>query len=155
MTTIDAPSLRDWVSPGRVRAEIDARDAEGVLGELARLISGEMGARRSAEVHALLRDRERMGSTGIGNGCAVPHVRIADLDEAILAVARCSIGIEFGSPDGNPVRLFFGLAVPASSPRVHLRILAAVARWLREPARREALLAAADETAMFAVLADS
>jgi mannitol/fructose-specific phosphotransferase system IIA component (Ntr-type) len=70
----------------------------------------------------------------------------------VLAVARTESGVEFGAADGHPVRLFFGLAVPAGAASAHLRALAAVARWLKEPGHRDELLAAPDASAMLEVL---
>ena len=147
-----APSIRTWIRPELVRPDLRAADAEEALREMAKLLAAACPVCSVDAILRGLRDRERLGSTATGDGCAIPHVRLADLREAVLAVARSEREIEFGAPDGRPVRLFFGLAVPAGGASPHLKALAAIARWLRDPRHREDLLEAPDQAAMLGVL---
>jgi PTS system nitrogen regulatory IIA component len=86
-----------------------------------------------------LNARENLGSTGLGQGVAIPHARIADLTEAVAAFVRPKTPIEFGSPDGKPVSYFFVLLVPAQATEQHLQILAEVAEMLSNAQFRERL----------------
>jgi mannitol/fructose-specific phosphotransferase system IIA component (Ntr-type) len=82
--------------------------------------------------------REQLGSTGIGNGVAIPHGRLPDLSEPVLALARHKAGIDFDAIDGNPVHIAILLLVPQEAERGHLELLAHLARTLQqEHVRRE------------------
>ena len=131
---------------------MQAVDADSALRELAEIIAPACPVCGVETIRRGLADRERLGSTAIGDACAIPHVRLAALRETVLAVARSEKGIDFGAADGRPVRLFFGLAVPAGAAGPHLKVLSAIARWLRDPLRRDDLLAAPDAAAMRGVL---
>jgi PTS system nitrogen regulatory IIA component len=140
--------LRGGLRPGPIHAESAADDAPMVLDELAAMLSQSAPGVGSEPVRHALEVRERLGSTAIGDGCAIPHIRLARVRETILVLLRTARGVEFGAADGRPVRLFFGLAVPAGATGAHLQALSAIARWLKLPGHREALLAAPDAEAM-------
>ncbi len=150
--TPEAEPLADWLRPDLVTAGLVAGDRDGALAALAELLARGDSAVRPEEAFAALAERERLGSTGIGDGCALPHARLEHLREPLLAVARAETPVEFGASDGRPVSLFFALAVPASRTAIHLRILASVARWLQHGSRRTELLAAPDRASMMAIL---
>jgi nitrogen PTS system EIIA component len=147
-----APSIRDWIRPGLVHCDLHAADADGALREIAGILASACPVCGADAIFRGLRDRERLGSTAVGGGCAIPHLRLAALRETMLAVVRSAEGIAFGAPDGRPVRLFFGLAAPAGAASPHLRVLSSIARWLRDPRHRDALLGAPDAAAMRAAL---
>ena len=85
--------------------------------------------------------RERLGSTGLGQGIAIPHGRIKGLREALGALVRVAQPIPFDSPDGKPVRLIFVLLVPEKATDAHLQILSELAQMFSDRAFRESLLA--------------
>jgi nitrogen PTS system EIIA component len=87
----------------------------------------------------VLLDRERLGSTGIGDGIAIPHGKLKDLDQLALSFGKSSQGVDFESMDGKPVHLFFLLVAPESCAGVHLRALAKIARLLKNGAVRKKL----------------
>lgn len=91
-----------------------------------------------------LADRERMGSTGVGQGVAIPHARIDQLSRACLALVRTASPIDFGGPDGAPASLFVVLLVPKRATEAHLEMLAEIAARMSDPALRASLGAAAD-----------
>ena len=90
----------------------------------------------------VLLERERLGSTGIGEGIAIPHGKLQGLDEILLSFGRSSEGISFDAMDGKPVHLFFLLMAPENSAGLHLKILAKISRMLKDPALRDNLLRA-------------
>ena len=100
----------------------------------------------------VLWERERLGSTAIGDGIAIPHGKLSGLDEVLGAFARHPAGVDFESLDGGPTRLFFLLVAPENSVGQHLKALARVSRLLKDETFRERLLAAADQGELFRLI---
>jgi mannitol/fructose-specific phosphotransferase system IIA component (Ntr-type) len=130
-------------APGLVFPGLSDVDRQAVLRRLATGIAATLGG--LADDATLVRgfaEREALGSTALGAGIAVPHCRIAGLNRPWIAIGLHPEGIEFGATDGQPVRIFFAVVSPSGSPAEHLRILASISRWARDPARVEALASA-------------
>lgn len=106
------------------------------------------------DIVAAATERERLGSTGVGNGVALPHARIDGMGRVIAAFARLSEPIDFDSVDGRPVDLVCFLLAPADCGGAHLRALARVSRLLRRPELRQRLRAAPDAQALYTILSD-
>ncbi|WP_284391537.1 PTS sugar transporter subunit IIA [Algimonas ampicilliniresistens] len=106
------------------------------------------------DVVAAAIERERLGSTGVGNGVALPHARIEGMDRVVAAFARLSEPMDFDAVDGRPVDLVCFLLAPADCGGAHLRALARVSRLLRRQETRQRLRAAPTSEALFAILAD-
>ncbi len=103
---------------------------------------------------AVIMDRERLGSTGIGHGIAIPHGRLSDLDAPVAALARHVKGIDFDAIDGRPVHIVVVLLAPENEDRSHLEILASLARTLQNESVRQAIMQADSEetvSALFSV----
>ena len=96
-------------------------------------------------VLASLFEREQLGSTAIGKGVAIPHCRIADLSNPIIALLRVSQGVEYDAPDQMPVKLIFALLLPTNANQQHLDLLASLASRFNDAANVSALLSAKDE----------
>jgi PTS system nitrogen regulatory IIA component len=97
-----------------------------------------------ARVFDSLFEREKLGSTGLGYGVAIPHGRIKALKEPVCAFVRTAAPIPFESPDGQPVRLVFAMLVPEHATEAHLELLSELAQMFSDASLREALLATAD-----------
>ncbi len=121
------------------------------LSEKAALLSG-LSAR---EIFDALLQRERLGSTGIGNGIAIPHGKLVRADGLFGVFARLDRPIDFDALDNAPVDLIFLLIAPESAGADHLKALARVARILRNPATAAKLRGTRDANALYALLADS
>jgi PTS system nitrogen regulatory IIA component len=106
---------------------------------------------KEALVEVLL-ERERLGSTGIGDGIAIPFGKIRDLDELIVSFGRSTPGIEFDSMDGRPTHLFFLLIAPENSAAVHLRALAKITGLLRSAHFRQRLMESGTREEIFQVI---
>lgn len=119
--------------------------------EVARALAAESG-KPFATILASLREREQTLSTAWGGGVAVPHARVPGLSRSVVALARLASPIEFGAPDGCPVDLLVVLLSPAEEPGEHLRLLARLARRMRDASVVARLRAAADEAAVRAAL---
>ncbi len=98
--------------------------------------------------------REKLGSTGLGQGIAIPHGRIKGLKEAVGAMIRMREPIAFDAPDGQPVNLIFVLLVPERATDLHLQILSELAQMFSDSAFRDRLLQAASAEAMHRLLAE-
>ncbi len=113
--------------------------ARPVLERLAELLSSEGGG----EIEVVLKqlaDREKLQSTGIGDGVAIPHTALQSAEGQRAALILCPQGVDFDAIDGEPVKIFFGVVGPKSAASEHLKILAKVSRLLRSPETRRRLL---------------
>ena len=146
------PPMRflDLLPAGRVRTGLVARDKPGLLEHLAQLLAdaGDVGP-----VHAALAARERLGTTGLGHGVAIPHGRSAAIGEARGAFVRLAAPIDFGADDGQPVDLVAALVVPVHFTDQHLKLLGELAELFSDPAITRALRAAPDDAGLRAALA--
>jgi PTS system nitrogen regulatory IIA component len=122
---------------------------EAVLCELAECVAAahpEIDVGRLLEV---LWERERLGSTAIGDGIAIPHGKLPGLKVVLAAFGRHPQGLDFESLDGNPTKLFFLLVAPEDSVGQHLKALARVSRLLKDPSFRNRLLAGRDRSELY------
>ncbi len=125
------------------------RTKEAVLRELAQgmaAVHPELDVERLLEV---LWERERLGSTAIGDGIAIPHGKLPGLKTVLAAFGRHVEGLDFESLDGNPTHLFFLLVAPEDSVGQHLKALARVSRLLKDQAFRNRLLAGRDRSELY------
>ena len=130
-------------------ANLRSHSKREVLEELTgALLTYKRSLNKEALVEVLL-ERERLGSTGIGDGIAIPHGKLRDLDELILSFGRSVEGIDFDSMDGRPSHLFFLLVAPENSAGVHLRALAKISRLLKSAQFRKKLMDARNTDEMF------
>ena len=97
-------------------------------------------------------ERERLGSTGVGNGVALPHARIDGIDQVMVGFARLTEPLDFDSVDNRPVALVAFLLAPSDAAGAHLRALARVSRQLRREEKRAKLRAAPDAQSLFTLL---
>ena len=100
----------------------------------------------------LLKEREELGSTGVGSGVAIPHAKYPDLENIVAAFGKSSSGIIFDAQDGQPVHLFFALVAPEHAAGLHLKVLAKLSRLLKEESFRQRLLAANDPELIYSII---
>jgi PTS system nitrogen regulatory IIA component len=101
---------------------------------------------------SVLMAREKLGSTGIGEGIAIPHGKLAGLDNLIVCFGRSAAGIDFNAMDGNPVHLFFLLLAPENSAGQHLKMLAKISRMLKDSRFRAKLMEAKSRDEIFGMI---
>ena len=129
--------------------DLVATTKDDLLAELAgALAAAESGLDRD-RLLTILRERESLQSTGIGEGVAIPHGKISGLDRLVATFARSKSGVDFESIDGQPTQLFFLLVVPEQSGGQHLKALARISRFFRDASFREKLLGASDLDEIF------
>ena len=146
--------LTDLLHPERVRIGLTMSDKDAALHALAFLLTMPEQAADEDLLYNVLRDRERLASTGVGSGVAIPHGRYDGVDELRAAVAVCPAGVDFDAVDRSPVKILVGIVGPRSMPQKHLAALAGVSRVLRNGEKREALLKAADNAEAYRVLVE-
>jgi PTS system nitrogen regulatory IIA component len=132
-------SMNNLLQNGLVIDDIKAMDKNGVIREFAGLLLAAGKVREEGEIIRVLAEREALGSTGIGDGVAIPHGKVRGLREIVVAFGRSRNGVDFQSIDGKPVSLFFLLLAPDGNPGDHLRVLARISRILKNPVLREHL----------------
>jgi PTS system nitrogen regulatory IIA component len=145
--------LCDILQPGAVIPALKAVSKKQALQELAERASAMTGL-SERDIYDRLAERERMGSTGIGAGIAIPHGEIATLDHIVGLFARFDRPVDFASLDDQPVDLAFLLLTPEGAGPDHLKALARIARILRDPKTTAKLRAAHDADAIYALLTE-
>jgi PTS system nitrogen regulatory IIA component len=134
--------IQDILPPGAVVDGLLADTKEGILRELSEVVCRRIPALSPDRLTAILMEREGLGSTGIGEGVAIPHGKIPGIDRLVAAFGRSRGGVQFASLDGKPARLFFLVLAPENSAGMHLKALARISRLLKDPRFRGRLLAA-------------
>jgi len=139
--------------PDSVVVGLEASSKKRIFEQAGLLFENKHGMARAAVYDALFA-REKLGSTGLGQGIAIPHGRIKGLKEARGAFLRLAAPVQFDAPDGKPVDMIFVLLVPESATEHHLQLLSELAQMFSERAFREQLAAAPDVTATHALFAN-
>ena len=132
-------ALKELLRGELIIADIQAIDKAGVIREFAAHLYAAGKVRDADELIRVLLEREAMGSTGIGDGVAIPHGKLHGMNDVIVAFGRSHRGVDFQSLDDKPAYLFFLLVTPQESPGEHLKMLARISRILKNPALRERL----------------
>lgn len=144
--------ITDILSPEMVLPDLNGAIKADILRELAVYLASQYNAIDTDVLTAVLTERERLGSTAIGDGIAIPHGKIAGIDRIIGVFGRHGAGVDFDSLDGQPTHLFFLLVAPEDSASLHLKALARVSRLMKDPAFRERLLKAADAPEIYRLI---
>ena len=147
-------TLTDLLSPAAVISPLRANGKKQALQELAQHAAALTGLPDRELFEALLQ-RERLGSTGIGDGIAIPHGRMPGIDRLVGLFARTEKPIDFDALDGQPVDIIFVLIAPEGAGADHLKALARVARVLRNQSVLEQVRKIRDPAAIYAILAES
>jgi nitrogen PTS system EIIA component len=146
--------ITDILSRDLILPDLNGNTKPEILQELAQALTSKHGEIRLEELTAVLAERERLGSTAIGDGIAIPHGKLRGVTRIIGAFGRHRKGVDFESLDGNPTQLFFVLVAPEDSASLHLKALARVSRLLKDNVFREKLLGAASEDELFQLIKD-
>lgn len=123
----DPMNIEQILSPERVAVDIELTSKKAVLEKLAEMLSSAAPGLRTQDVFDSLVARERLGTTGLGAGIAIPHGRVTNAGKPVGAFLRTEQPIDFEAVDNAPVDLFFALCVPAQASQEHLDLLAALA----------------------------
>ena len=143
--------LADILTPGGIIPSLKATSKKQALRDLSDR-AAEMTGIEARQIFDTLQQRERLGSTGLGRGIAIPHVKFKSLKSIVCLFARLETPIDFESHDGEPVDILFLLLAPEHASGDHLKALARISRLVREPSTLERLRVAPDMAALRSVL---
>jgi PTS system nitrogen regulatory IIA component len=144
--------LLDILPKQLIVPDLKGRSKKQVLDELIDALLQEKPELDRERLMAVLLERERLGSTGIGDGIAIPHGKMKDLSQLLLVFGKSTEGVDFESMDGKPVHLFFLLVAPENCTGTHLRALARIARLLKNAPVRKRLVTAQAQDEIYAVI---
>lgn len=145
--------LAQLLPPGHVLLNAELTSKKRLFEQVGLLVEGSRGIARSIVFDSLFA-REKIGSTGLGQGIAIPHGRIKGLKDAVGVFVRLNQPLPFDAPDGQPVNLVFALLVPEQATERHLEILSELAERFSDPDFRDGLAAATDSETVFRAFAD-
>ncbi len=147
--------LEEYLRPEFVLDDLRAANKADLLAELVATVGNVFPGFDVKKAHQVLMDRESLGTTGIGDGVAIPHGKLSDLSHILIVVGRSSTGIDYESLDFKPCHIFFLVLAPEHVAGMHLRILAHISRLLADEGFRNAFLRAEGREEMWRLLTDS
>lgn len=147
-------SIMDFLDEHAVSCDVKSQSKEEIIQEMVGLLvkSSAIKERDVSRLVQILLEREALGSTGIGQGVAIPHGKSDSVTKLVSAFGVSRAGVKFDSLDGEVVHLFFLLIAPADSAGPHLKALARISRLLKDKHFREALRAAKDERELITII---
>ena len=145
--------ILDFVRPDLVVADVQGRDKNAVIDELAGHLAAHVPGLDHEALRKVLLERERLASTAIGDGIAIPHGKMS-IGRLVGCVGRSRQGTDFDSMDGRPTHIFFVLVAPENSTGIHLKALARISRLCKDSGVRDRIMRASDADEMFRIIAD-
>jgi PTS system nitrogen regulatory IIA component len=145
--------ITDFLTPDRVIADLTEKEKSAVLKEMAGQLAGSESGLDATQILKVLQDREKISTTAIGEGVAIPHGKLPNVQKVSALFARSLQGVDFASLDGEPTYLFFTLIAPQDAAADHLKALARISRLLKDPDLRRRLLAAATNQELYNIIA--
>ena len=145
--------ITDFLTPDRVIADLTEKEKSAVLKEMAGQLAGSESGLDATQILKVLQDREKISTTAIGEGVAIPHGKLPNVQKVSALFARSLEGVDFASLDGEPTYLFFTLIAPQDAAADHLKALARISRLLKDPDLRRRLLAAATNQELYNIIA--
>lgn len=146
--------LSEIVKPEFIISDLKAHDKKGVLEELSEIITEREPSLDKGLLLQVLLERERLGSTGIGDGIALPHGKLRELRRLLISFGRSMNGLDFDSIDEQPAYLFFLLLAPENSAGIHLKALAKISRLLKDGSFRRQLMSAKSGQEIYEMILD-
>ena len=146
--------LETILTPGRSLVNVPGGSKKRALEQIANLISGQVPDLEMQDVFEALIAREKLGSTGFGNGIAIPHCRLQGCETPVSALLHLEKPIDFDAIDGAPVDLLFVLLVPQAATDAHLELLRQIASMLDRKEVRDKLRSASSNEALYQVVLD-
>jgi len=147
--------LAEFLRQEYILPDLKSRKKEELLDEMVTEVSSRAGSLDRQVVLKALLDREKLGTTGIGHGVAIPHGKIKGLNEIMVFFGRSIKGVDFQSMDNAPVHLFFLIITPENSATAHLKILAGISHLLKNQDFRVKLLRASNGPEIFRIITEA
>lgn len=144
--------IAEFLKPGAVVPALAAASKGDVLGQLATALAAVTPTITAQRFREVLEEREKIGSTGMEKGVAIPHGRLAELSTLVACFGVCRDGVPFDARDGRPSQFFFALVAPENSAGLHLKALSRLSRLFRSDALKDAILQAKTGDEIYALL---
>ena len=144
--------ITDIIKQDLIVPDLQAKNKKGVIDELVEYLALREPAVDREELGRVLLEREKLGSTGINDGVAIPHGKLKNIDHLLALFGRSTGGIDFGALDGKPSHFFFLLVAPESSAGAHLKALARISRIAREVTFRESCMKARTREDLYRII---
>jgi PTS system nitrogen regulatory IIA component len=141
--------MREALKESCVIADLKGITKNEVLAEMASSLKKAGFVSNVEETVGVILDRERLGSTGIGDGIAIPHGKMKGISRILCAFGRSEQGVDFDAVDGKPVHILFLLLAPEESAGLHIQMLSRISRILRDPSFRKHLAEQAEEKDLY------
>lgn len=145
-------NLAEYLNANAVHVSTDISSKKRALEEISRLLTGHAEFVSEKDVLTSLINREKLGSTGLGHGVAIPHGRLNGLQSPVAAFLKLSTPIDYDAADGDPVDLVFGLLVPQDASSKHLEILAGIAEMFHDEAQVEKIRGCANAAELYQLM---
>jgi len=146
--------ITEFVREDLIVPDLHARDKPGVIHELAAQLAERVQPFRKDDLVRVLLEREKLASTAIGEGVAIPHGKLEGAGQLVACVGRSREGVDFQSMDGRPTHIFFVLIAPENSTGAHLKALARISRLFKSGEFRERLMEAPSAADLYRVIAE-
>ena len=146
--------VTDFLTVESVIPALKSREKSAVLEEMADWLASSHPQLERKRVLDVLREREKISTTAIGEGVAIPHGKLAGVERVLGAFARSFEGVDFASLDGEPTHLFFALIAPENAAADHLKALARISRLLKDETFRDRLMAGETAADLYTIIAD-
>ena len=146
--------IAEFLSPQAVISELSAQSKPEVLRELSQQFSRAHPLLKPERLIEVLQEREKLGSTGIGEGVAIPHGKLNGIAQLSACFGVSRRGVDFDAIDGKPTYLFFALIAPENSAGIHLKALARISRLFKNPRFRQAILEAKGADEIYKLIAE-
>lgn len=142
-------NMKDVLKESCIIADLKGETKQEVLTELVTALKNGGAISNVEETVAVILEREKLGSTGIGDGIAIPHGKLKGIDGILCAFGRSRRGVDFDSVDEKPVHIIFLLLAPVESAGLHIQMLSRISRILRDPSFRKHLTEQGDDRVLY------
>ncbi|MBI5966758.1 MAG: PTS sugar transporter subunit IIA [Deltaproteobacteria bacterium] len=146
--------ILDILDKRMIIPQLTSTSKEGILRELVRVLTRVEKQIDEERMMEILLERESLGSTGIGEGVAIPHGKSKDVQKLLASFGRSLTGLDFQSMDGKPTHLFFLLVAPENSAGIHLKALAKISRLMKDQSLRKRLMEAKSAEEIYALFSE-
>ena len=147
--------LEDVFDRDSIIESLQGAEKREILEEMVADLCGKVSGLNKEELLEVLLEREKLGSTGIGYGVAIPHGKMKDIKKILVSFARSKRGVDFQATDEKPVHLFFLIVAPENSTASHLKVLSDISRILKESEFRKKLIGAGDKDEIYQIIMDA
>jgi len=146
--------VQDLLKKELIIAHLSSHNKAGVILELIHHLTSQVPGLDAQEMSRVIQERENLGSTGIGEGIAIPHGKMKDLNDFFILFGRSREGVDFQSMDNKPAHLFFLLLAPEDSASTHLKVLARISRLLMDGGFRKNLMEATSADEIYRIIVE-